>query len=51
MKSVEDIVIVGGGPAGSYCAFELAKQGFRPVIFDHSHPEKNHVEGEFHHLS
>jgi geranylgeranyl reductase family protein len=45
MKLVEDIVIVGGGPAGAYCAFELAKQGFKPVIFDHSHPREKPCGG------
>ena len=45
MKYVEDVVIVGGGPAGSYCAFNLARQGFKPVILDHSHPREKPCGG------
>ena len=45
MKCVEDVVIVGGGPAGSYCAFNLARQGIKPVILDHSHPREKPCGG------
>ena len=38
MRQHEDIVIVGGGPAGAYCAFELSKRGIFPLIFNHPHP-------------
>jgi geranylgeranyl reductase family protein len=45
MKRVEDVLIVGGGPAGAYCAFSLAKQGMKPVILDHSHPREKPCGG------
>ncbi len=45
MEQQEDIVIVGGGPAGAYCAFELAKQGIASTIFDHSHPREKPCGG------
>ena len=32
------IGIVGGGPAGSYCAFCLAENDVYPIIFDPTHP-------------
>lgn len=38
MTKSEDIVIVGGGPAGAYCGYELAKKGIETAIFDQSHP-------------
>ena len=40
-----DIAIVGGGPAGAYCAFELAKKGVNATIFDHSHPREKPCGG------
>jgi geranylgeranyl reductase family protein len=45
MTQHEDIVIVGGGPAGAYCAIELSKYGFYPTIFDHSHPREKPCGG------
>jgi geranylgeranyl reductase family protein len=45
MKRVEDVVIVGGGPAGAHCAFNLAKHGIKPVILDHSHPREKPCGG------
>ena len=45
MKRIEDLVIVGGGPAGAYCAFELARRGINPIIFDHSHPREKPCGG------
>ena len=41
----EDIVIVGGGPAGSYLGYLLAKNGKKPIIFDHSHPREKPCGG------
>lgn len=38
MELSEEIVIVGGGPAGAYCAFELAMKGIQATVFDYSHP-------------
>ncbi len=45
MDSNEEIVIVGGGPAGAYCAYELAEKGIKPAIFDHSHPREKPCGG------
>lgn len=45
MKRVQDVVIVGGGPAGAYCACVLAGQGITPVILDHSHPREKPCGG------
>lgn len=38
MERHEDIMIVGGGPAGAYCAFELTKKGIFPIILNYPHP-------------
>jgi len=35
-----EVAIVGGGPAGSSCASELAKNDIDVVLFDHSHPRE-----------
>jgi len=40
-----EIAVVGGGPAGSYCAYSLAKNGFHPIIFDHTHPREKPCGG------
>jgi len=45
MEQYEDIVIVGGGPAGAYCAYELANQGIVSAVFDHSHPREKPCGG------
>lgn len=37
--------IVGGGVAGAYCAYNLAKNGLHPVIFDPSHPREKPCGG------
>jgi geranylgeranyl reductase family protein len=39
------VVIVGAGPAGAYCAFELAKKGIYATVFDHSHPREKPCGG------
>jgi digeranylgeranylglycerophospholipid reductase len=49
-KKLLDVAIVGGGPAGSFSAFELAKRGVEVVVFE-EHPaigEPSHCAG---HLS
>lgn len=45
MKCVEKVIIVGGGPAGAYCALNLAKKGITPIILDHSHPREKPCGG------
>jgi geranylgeranyl reductase family protein len=40
-----EVAVVGGGPAGSYCAYCLAENGIYPVIFDHSHPREKPCGG------
>jgi len=40
-----EIAIVGAGPAGAYCASSLARKGFRPVLFDDSHPREKPCGG------
>lgn len=45
MKHIEDVLIVGGGPAGAYCAYNLANQGIKTVILDHSHPREKPCGG------
>ena len=32
----EEIAIIGGGPSGLSCAFELRKMGYKPVVFEES---------------
>lgn len=38
---IYDVIIVGGGPAGAYLGYNLAKSGIRPLILDHSYPREN----------
>jgi geranylgeranyl reductase family protein len=40
-----EVAIVGGGPAGSYCAYCLAKNDVYPIIFDHTHPREKPCGG------
>jgi geranylgeranyl reductase family protein len=42
---VTKVAIVGAGPAGSYCAFNLAENSMYPTIFDHSHPREKPCGG------
>jgi len=44
-KQIEEIVIVGGGPAGSYLGYLLAQKGLHPIIFDHSYPREKPCGG------
>ncbi len=44
-NNFEDIAIVGGGAAGAYLGYCLAKKGIRAVIFDHSHPREKPCGG------
>jgi hypothetical protein len=34
----EPVVIIGGGPAGLFCAYELARAGMRSIILDRGKP-------------
>jgi NADPH-dependent glutamate synthase beta subunit-like oxidoreductase/NAD-dependent dihydropyrimidine dehydrogenase PreA subunit len=36
VKQKEDVAVVGGGPAGLMCAFDLSKRGYRVTIFEAS---------------
>jgi geranylgeranyl reductase family protein len=45
MGKSEDVVIIGAGPAGAYCALELSKYGIFPTVFDHSHPREKPCGG------
>jgi len=36
VKQKENIAVVGGGPAGLMCAFDLSKRGYRVTIFESS---------------
>jgi geranylgeranyl reductase family protein len=44
-SDMQDIVIVGGGPAGAYLAYLLAKKGIQALILDHSHPREKPCGG------
>jgi len=44
-KVIEDVVIIGGGPAGAYLGYLLGKNGMRPLIFDYSHPREKPCGG------
>jgi len=44
MTDVE-VAVVGGGPAGAFCALELAKRGIYATIFDHSYPREKPCAG------
>ncbi|MEF8880105.1 MAG: geranylgeranyl reductase family protein [Candidatus Thermoplasmatota archaeon] len=45
IKIANEIIIVGGGPAGAYLGYLLAKKGKKPIIFDHSHPREKPCGG------
>jgi len=45
MKNSKRVVIIGGGPSGSFCAYNLAKNGIYPIIFDDSHPREKPCGG------
>lgn len=40
-----DVAVVGGGPAGSAAAWELARTGARVLLFDASHPREKPCGG------
>ncbi|MEM1588988.1 MAG: NAD(P)/FAD-dependent oxidoreductase [Candidatus Bathyarchaeia archaeon] len=34
MKNFSDVIVVGGGPSGSFCAFNLAKKAVKVMVFE-----------------
>ena len=48
---MDDIIIAGGGPAGAYLAYCLAKKGIYATIFDDSHPREKPCGGGLSHLA
>jgi geranylgeranyl reductase family protein len=40
-----DVAVVGGGPAGAWAAYSLARRGARVTIFDPSHPREKACGG------
>ncbi len=40
-----DVIIVGGGPAGSTCANFLGNENINVALFDHSHPREKPCGG------
>ncbi len=38
------IVVVGFGPAGIFCGYELAKHGYRPLILERGYPMETRVQ-------
>jgi geranylgeranyl reductase family protein len=40
-----DIAVVGGGPAGAFAAYLLAREGARVTVFDPSHPREKPCGG------
>jgi hypothetical protein len=45
MIDMIEVAIVGGGPAGAYCAYNLAKNGRRVSVFEASHPREKTYGG------
>ncbi len=45
MSLEADIAVVGGGPAGAFAAYLLARAGARVTLFDHSHPREKPCGG------
>jgi len=42
---VDDVAVVGAGPAGAWAAYTLARRGARVRIFDPSHPREKPCGG------
>ncbi len=40
-----EVAVVGAGPAGTWCAYQLARRGARVAIFDASHPREKPCGG------
>ncbi len=45
MTNTCDVAIVGGGPAGAFAAYLLAKRGAQVRVFDPSHPREKPCGG------
>ncbi|MFI3261150.1 MAG: NAD(P)/FAD-dependent oxidoreductase [bacterium] len=44
INKIENLCIVGAGPAGLMCAYTLAKNGFKPIIIERGKPVEQRVE-------
>jgi geranylgeranyl reductase len=42
---VDDVAIVGGGPAGAYLGYYLGRKGIHATVFDDSHPREKPCGG------
>lgn len=40
-----EVAVVGGGPSGAYCAYNLSRRGVDTLVFDHSHPREKACGG------
>ena len=43
MSTIEDVIIIGGGPAGSTAASYLSRKGHRVVLFEKENFPREHV--------
>ena len=41
----KEVVVAGGGPAGAFCALNLAKKGIYATVIDHTHPREKPCGG------
>ena len=39
MEDIEPVTIIGGGPSGAYCAYDLCINGIYPIIINNSYPQ------------
>ena len=47
MKVIYDAIIIGAGPAGSFCSYKMAKKGLKVLLVDASPTIKRKVCGEY----
>jgi geranylgeranyl reductase family protein len=41
----KEVAVAGGGPAGAFCAYNLAREGINATVFDHTHPREKPCGG------